>query len=269
MARGWGGALGILTGLGLLAVNCGPVAAGPKHVTSNTQLLLDGTVLSQTGESVALLALIHVQSRVDLSNGTVAVHANVRDDSLAYVATDATPDDPRLARLQSLKEAAQDLKRRITDLRNAIIGLQQELLEVLSHDLYPLVPGLQVDRQRAAELQRRLAELNAELERLQKELAGVYAAIEALIHELQEQQGEIFSRYSAAGAYTVAPSVCSPDGLCERTVTFALLQPDGSRTRFDVRLGLQFSVVGDIVSDEAAVTYEPPPCSVDTPPACP
>jgi hypothetical protein len=133
----------------------------------------------------------------------------------------------------------------------------------------PLLPGLQIDQQRASELQRSLEQLTAELTRLQKELAGVYSQIQALVDKLREQQPEVFSLYSAAGAYRVAPSPTGPNGFYEKTVHFALLQPDGRRAPFAVRLRLQFSRTGDVVSDDAAVTYEPPPGGGDTPPPCP
>jgi hypothetical protein len=259
----------LLAGLTLLAAACGPVAARPKLVTSNTQLLLDGTVSTRTGEGVTLLALVHLQTQVDVSTGTVEVQANLRDESLAYITTNATPGDPNLTALQALEEAAQDLQRRINDLRAAVVGAQQELAGVLSHDVNPLLPGLQIDQQRASELQRRLEQLTAELARLQKELAGVYSQIKSLIDKIQEQQPEVFSLYSAAGAYRAAPSPAGPDGFYEKTVHFALLQPDGRSIPFAVRLRLQFSLTGDVVSDDAAVTYEPPPGGGDTPLPCP
>src|SRR5687768_4154895 len=78
--RRWRPTVGILLGLGLLVVGPGLVPAGPNLVTSNTKLLLDGAVVdNQSGESVGLLGLIHVQTRVDPSVGLVAVHANLTD----------------------------------------------------------------------------------------------------------------------------------------------------------------------------------------------
>lgn len=77
-----------------------PAAAGPRRVTSNARSLLAGTVSDpRTGDAVAVIAFVHVQTKADA--GTVAVHANVTDAVLAY-AVAQPPSDPRLDRLEDL-----------------------------------------------------------------------------------------------------------------------------------------------------------------------
>ena len=142
--------------------------------------------------------------------------------------------------------------------------MQQELQEVLSHDLNPFLPGIQYDKERAAALARRIAELTAEIKRLQKELAEVNDEIESLIEEIQnrqEQEGEMLPRYAAFGADGVAASPCSLLGLCERVVSFDLVRSGGGSTRFDVQLSLWLSDLGAIVSGDATVADDDPcPC---------
>src|SRR5262249_58320132 len=90
-ARRWTCALGIGVGLSLL-VDEGRPAAGPNLVTSNTKLLLDGTVVdNQTGDTVALFGLVHVQTKLYPSQGLVALQANLTEAVLAYGVNDPTP----------------------------------------------------------------------------------------------------------------------------------------------------------------------------------
>ncbi len=266
-ARRWGPASGILLGLGLLVAGVGPAPAEPHVVTSNTKLLLEGTVRdNQNGEDVAVIGLMHVQTKLYPALGLVAVHANLTEAVLAYGVNDPTPDDPTRERLNSLSQAAKELRARINVLFSEIRALQHELQEVLSHDLNPFLPGIQYDEERAAALRRRLAELSAEMKRLQKELAGVQNEIADLLLSLKENLSNVLERLVGFKGHRGDPSDCSPSGVCERVVSMDMVRSDGGRTHFDVLLRLQLSDLGLIVSGEASVEEDDsgdddlPPC---------
>jgi len=262
----WSIALNILKGMSLIVMLCGQAAAQPHLAKSNTQLILDGSMFDAgAGDNVALFGLIHVQTRFDLPTGAVAVHANIREEAfLAYVLNDQTPNSPLLERLKSLQQTVQDLKGQIVDLQGYLLALQAELQQVLETDIYPLIPGHQIDEGKAAALQAQLAEASADLQRLRQQLIEALDEIKSLIDEIQDQADEGLSLYAAAGAYTAyAPNCSSVDQLCESIVTFNLERPYGDSIRFHVLLSLQFSQQGELVSVEADLGCETISCSVD------
>jgi hypothetical protein len=240
--------------------------AQPAAVTSNTRLLVDATLIDgQSGKDVALFGLVHVQTTFWPSTSTLVVHANIQEDAfLAY--EDQTLNDPLRALLDALSDQVRVLERRMAELANDLSGLQQELMEVLETDVFPLIIGHQIDEERAAELRAAIVAASAELQRLRQQLAKVREAILALIEQIEALGGQLFTLYVALGADAVAPSICSPsDFVCERVVTFDLVRPDGDSTPFQLLLDLRFSDSGRLLSGQAALGCETTmTCSVDT-----
>jgi len=242
--------------------------AQPAGVTSNTRLLVDATLIDgQSGEDIALFGFVHVQTTFWPSTSTLAVHANIQEDAfLAYEQNESTLNDPLRALLDALSDQLRELERRIADLANDLSGLQQELREVLETDAFPLIPGHQIDKERAAELQAAIVQASAELQRLRQQHAQVREAILALIDQIEALRGELSTLYVALGADAVAPSSCGPGNfVCERVVTFDLIRPDGDSTPFQLLLDLGFSDRGRLLSGQAALACETTmTCSVDT-----
>lgn len=242
--------------------------AQPAGVTSNTRLLVDATLIDgQSGEGIALFGFVHVQTTFWPSTSTLALHANVQEDAfLVYQEDEPTLTDPLRALLDALRDQLRALETRIADLANELSGLQQELKEVLETDAFPLIPGHQIDKERAAELRAAIVEASAELQRLRQQLANVREAIVALIDQIEALRGGLSTLYVALGADAVAPSSCSPgDFVCESVVTFDLIRPDGDSTPFQLLLDLRFSDRGRLLSGQAALGCETTmTCSVDT-----
>jgi methyl-accepting chemotaxis protein len=249
--------------LSVVAMSCGEVAAEPRKVTSNSQVLLDATVFDDdTGEDVQLIGLIHVQTKVSTSESTLAVHANIREASfLAFVANDQAPNNPLLQELESLKEQIRELKVQIVALQQQLLELMNELEEVSNTDINPFLPGIQIDTQRAAELQRRIQQVSAALKRLQVELSEILDQMRDLLDEIQQMQeseeepDELVSIYKAFGAVSVGPSIC--DHLaCERIIEFDLISAAGATLPFQARLDLQFTPAGALLFADAVLEGE-------------
>jgi prefoldin subunit 5 len=260
MARGSNGVLCTMITLGLVAMLCAEVAAEPRKVTSNSQVLLDATLFDiDTGEDVQLLGLIHVQTKVNPSESTLAVHANIREAAfLAFAENDQAPSNSLLERLELLKEQVRELKSQIVALQQQIFDLMNELQTVLETDTEPLIPGLQIDTERAHELQRRIQQASAALKRLQGELSELLNEMRDLLDEIQELQesdeepADLINVYTATGVFSAGPSIC--DHLaCERIIDLDLIRADGGALPFQVRLNLQFTQRGALLFGEAAL----------------
>jgi cell division protein FtsB len=229
--------------------------AQPRTVTSNSRVLLDGTLFdSATGNDVRLVGLFHLQTRLDVTDDSLAVHANVMEGLFAaYVAPQQPPSDPRLA---ALADEVNELAARIAELkaqfleRQAQIGIvQKELEQVLSTDTNPVFPGVQIDERKALELARRLAQLQAQVGRLQREVSDIMATINRLLDEIDRQSGveEMVVVYRAVGVAAVPASPCSDRLVCERIVGFDLVRAGGGVLPFEVRLTMQFTTDGKLL----------------------
>jgi len=255
----WRRALRMLISLSLLAVMIGEAPAKPpRQITSNSQLLLDATLFdTQTGDNVQLIGLIHVQTKVDPTENTMALHANIREEKfLAFVQNDQAPSNPLLDELEALKETVRELKSQIAAITQQITELADELEQVRNTDSNPFLPGTQIDTDKVRELENRIQQLSAELQRLQQELSNVLIRMKDLLKELDEseEQEETIQVYTALGADAVRGSIC---GLfCERLVDFDLIRANGERTTFQVQLNLQFSRTGHFVGGDALLKQD-------------
>src|SRR5262245_28530284 len=105
----WRNMFQILILLGLVVALVGEASAKqPRQITSNSQFLLDATLVDvQTGNDVQLFGLIHVQTKVDPAESTMALHANIREEQfLAFVLNDQAPSNPLLDEIRALSETA-------------------------------------------------------------------------------------------------------------------------------------------------------------------
>lgn len=245
-----------------------PAAADPRRVTSNARSLLAGTVFDmRTGDGVAVIGIVHVQTRTDIAAGTVAVHANLTDTVLAY-AVGRTPSDPRLDRLEELTGQVRTLKQQLAALLAEIADLQRELDEVRNTDVNPFLPGTQIDEERANALLAALAQASSEAIRLQEELRDLQKEIAELIDEIR-RRSTAFDEYTFSGAALTKAAPCSAAPVCERRLDFDLVRADGSRSSVPVVLRLLLSARGDLLQTDAdfAVVCEES-CGIDQD-ACP
>ncbi len=237
----------VMSGLLFVLVSSGDAAAGPATRRSSAKVLFEATVAdSASGRDVAMLGLVRVQTKVRPADESLEVRASIREEAFLAYATDG--QEPANPVLDALKQRERDLKQQIVDLRGQLDALEQELAQVLATDIFPLVPGHQIDRERAAELRSTMSQVSAALKRLLRELAAVQKELESLLADLQKQQDPAVG-YRAFGKQIIGPSSCA--GLvCERLLTFGLVRPDGGSAPFQVRLRLQFSQQGRLVSDQ-------------------
>lgn len=245
-----------------------PAAADPRRVTSNARSLLAGTFFdARTGDGVAVIGIVHVQTRTDIAAGTVAVHANLTDTVLAY-AVGRTPSDPRLDRLEELTGQVRTLKQQLAALLDEIADLQRELDEVRKTDVNPFLPGTQIDEERAQALATALAQASAAAKRVQEQLRDLQNEIAELVDELQEHSSA-FEEYEFSGAAFTKAAPCSAAPVCERRLDFDLVRADGSRSSVPVVLRLLLSARGDLLQTDAdfAVVCEES-CGIDQD-ACP
>ena len=244
--------------LSLVAMLCGEASAQPNMITSNTSVLLDATLSDGlTGEDVQLMGLIHVQTKVNLRQDTLGVHANIREESfLAFVQDELAPSDPRLG---ELRDRIRALQTEIVAVKHEVLQAMAELEEARKTDTNPFLPGIQIDKQRVAELERRLQQLAAHLEQLKQELSDLLDEMQDLLEELDESDvegGDPITLYSALGADGIKPSPCN-DLFCERLVIFNLIRADGERSPIGVLLRLQFSQAGELIVADAVLDEVP------------
>ena len=131
--------------------------------------------------------------------------------------------------------------------------------EARKTDTNPFLPGIQIDKQRVAELERRIQQLTAYLEQLQQEVSDLLDEMQDLLEELDESDDEgvdPITLYSALGADGIKPSPCN-DLFCERLVIFNMIRADGERSPIRVLLRLQFSQAGELVVADAVLDEAP------------
>ena len=231
----------------------GTAAAESKQVVSNSTLFLESSLIDDdSGEEVVLIGLLHVQTKSD--GARTMVHANVREN--LFIGYSLVSTDPAHEELKALREEIHALRVLIVQLTITLQELEVEYIDTLNTDTDPIRPGIQPDTERLKQLKRQLEEVYQSLKRVQEELQKRMDRIAEIVREIDQQAPEMITEYQAFGADAVASRNCTEELLCESLVHLDLIREDGVALPFAVRLLLQFSNNGELISGDADLEDE-------------